>query len=776
MAAMRGSRISRALVRLAAVAGILATSCVALDVLAEQAPAFAAQTAPAWNSYYFGVIQNVSFCYDISVTGAGSMLPLTGMTAGSTPSGMTNYGLENVNLTTGTAQICGKDTNAASTTHVTIAPVATNGGGYSTLSATTADYGKCTWTASGATTTVEDANQDLDLTGSQASFGSAITGGATAGSSSLYTSCTDAYVPSPGAFTTNQANPLPTPTDTNPSANQGDLASSNLELNNGCFGAVEILGSSSYSFGSATAKTLPSPWVNGGDCAYGSLGSNSAGGNTDTFATCPPTQYDVNIGYVDCSDTASSGTTSTSFNFSTDDVLFNGQPVPQQSTATLSAANATPGSTVTVTGGTNWWGSSGGAPNAGPYGDDQGGQMYQVSAPGVFIGTTRASAVPVTASTVTVSANTYSCTGAESTSVGPNPCTMTPGQPSGSFQVPSGLAAGTYNVYIDETNTTPLHGNGPNDAYQTSRGTSLGTAESATQLVVPAITLAKSTTSSGYGAARNTIPYSYLVTNTDQSTLTGVGVNDNKVANVSCPSSTLAAGASETCTGTYTVTQADVDAGSVTNTATASGTDPSSATWTSLPSSVTVLASNATSNIGLVKSTTSTGYSNAGDTIPYSYAVTNTGTTTLSGVGVSDNKIASVSCPDSTLAPGASETCTATYAVIQADVTAGSVTNIASAHATNPHSVTVTSANSSVTVSKTIASSSIGLVKSTTSTGYRAAGDTIPYSYAVTNTGNDHAFRRRRQRQQGRERQLPGLDPRSGRLRDLHRHLYGDPD
>ena len=471
-------------VSLAMAAGLLGVGVASAGSIAVATSAFAAQTAPAWNSYYFGVIQNVSFCYDISVTGAGSMLPLTGMTAGSTPSGMTNYGLENVNLTTGTAQICGKDTNAASTTHVTIAPVATNGGGSSTLSATTADYGKCTWTASGATTTVEDANQDLDLTGSQASFGSAITGGATAGSSSLYTSCTDAYVPSPGAFTTNQANPLPTPTDTNPSANQGDLASSNLELNNGCFGAVEILGSSSYSFGSATAKTLPSPWVNGGDCAYGSLGSNSAGGNTDTFATCPPTQYDVNIGYVDCSDTASSGTTSTSFNFSTDDVLFNGQPVPQQSTATLSAANATPGSTVTVTGGTNWWGSSGGAPNAGPYGDDQGGQMYQVSAPGVFIGTTRASAVPVTASTVTVSANTYSCTGAESTSVGPNPCTMTPGQPSGSFQVPSGLAAGTYNVYIDETNTTPLHGNGPNDAYQTARGTSLGTAESSTPVTI----------------------------------------------------------------------------------------------------------------------------------------------------------------------------------------------------------------------------------------------------------------------------------------------------
>ena len=32
------------------------------------------------------------------------------------------------------------------------------------------------------------------------------------------------------AWTMNTANPLPTPTDTNPSASQGDLASSNLDL------------------------------------------------------------------------------------------------------------------------------------------------------------------------------------------------------------------------------------------------------------------------------------------------------------------------------------------------------------------------------------------------------------------------------------------------------------------------------------------------------------------------------------------------------------------
>ena len=125
---------------------------------------------------------------------------------------------------------------------------------------------------------------------------------------------------------------------------------------------------------------------------------------------------------------------------------------------------------------------------------------------------------------------------------------------------------------------------------------------------------------------------------------------------------------------------------------------PRASASTSGSSSVTVLASNATSGLGLVKSTTSTGYTAAGQIIPYTYDMTNTGTTTLSGVGVSDNKIASVSCPDSSLAPGASETCTAGYTTTQADVTAGSVTNTATAYAVNPDDAEVTSAPSSVTV------------------------------------------------------------------------------
>ena len=94
--------------------------------------------------------------------------------------------------------------------------------------------------------------------------------------------------------------------------------------------------------------TLPSTWANGGDCAYGSLGSNSAGGNTDTEtalnncgqlrptgdANCPPTQADVNAGLVNCAVILSSGNDENgSTNYSSLDLFYNGQPVPQTPTA-----------------------------------------------------------------------------------------------------------------------------------------------------------------------------------------------------------------------------------------------------------------------------------------------------------------------------------------------------------------------------------------------------------------------------------------------------------
>lgn len=66
-------------------------------------------------------------------------------------------------------------------------------------------------------------------------------------------------------------------------------------------------------------------------------------------------------------------------------------------------------------------------------------------------------------------------------------------------------------------------------------------------------------------------------------------------------------------------------------------------------------------------------YRQAGDVISYNYQVTNTGTTALDGIAIADPAVPGASCPDSTLAPGAAETCTGSYPVTAADVTADPV-------------------------------------------------------------------------------------------------------
>ena len=84
----------------------------------------------------------------------------------------------------------------------------------------------------------------------------------------------------------------------------------------------------------------------------------------------------------------------------------------------------------------------------------------------------------------------------------------------------------------------------------------------------------KSASPSTFSVAGETINYSFDVTNSGNVTLTSVKVDDHGLPGLSaitCPHTTLAAGASQTCTATYLTTAADVDAGSVTNTATAKG-------------------------------------------------------------------------------------------------------------------------------------------------------------------------------------------------------------
>ena len=79
------------------------------------------------------------------------------------------------------------------------------------------------------------------------------------------------------------------------------------------------------------------------------------------------------------------------------------------------------------------------------------------------------------------------------------------------------------------------------------------------------------------------------------------------------------------------------------------------------------------------------GITDGGDTIAYTFIVTNTGALTMGNIAVTDTKVGLVKCPQPTLAPGNSETCTANslYTVTAADDTAGAVVNTATATGTD---------------------------------------------------------------------------------------------
>lgn len=131
------------------------------------------------------------------------------------------------------------------------------------------------------------------------------------------------------------------------------------------------------------------------------------------------------------------------------------------------------------------------------------------------------------------------------------------------------------------------------------------------------------------------VTYSFTAVNTGNVTMTGIAVSDPlltaKGISVSCPSSSLAPAASEVCTATagYVITQADVDAGSVSNTATATGTPPSGTSVTSPPSGTNTPTANQP-GISLTK-TPSTNKLVAGQTITYTLVATNTGIDTRNG-------------------------------------------------------------------------------------------------------------------------------------------------
>ncbi|EED6225790.1 DUF11 domain-containing protein, partial [Salmonella enterica subsp. enterica serovar Haifa] len=169
----------------------------------------------------------------------------------------------------------------------------------------------------------------------------------------------------------------------------------------------------------------------------------------------------------------------------------------------------------------------------------------------------------------------------------------------------------------------------------------------------------------GLTDAGDTIAYTFTVTNTGNVPLEDITVDDPKVGAVTCDVTTLAPGEAANCTAEpYAITQADVDAGSADNTATATGTPPGEPAVPSEPDTTNTPADQVPSLLfdktaGTPVDVNGNGLTDAGDTIAYTFTVTNNGTVTITDIVVNDPMVGVVTCDTMTLAPGEVANCTA---------------------------------------------------------------------------------------------------------------------
>ena len=244
------------------------------------------------------------------------------------------------------------------------------------------------------------------------------------------------------------------------------------------------------------------------------------------------------------------------------------------------------------------------------------------------------------------------------------------------------------------------------------------------------LTIDKTADPDTYDAVGEIIGYQFLVTNTGNVTISALRVDDEKTTDESCPVSTLAPGANTTCTASYTITLADLNAGKVTNTAKATGIDPKGGTVASPTDDETITAEQRPA-LSLVKTATPTTFKAVGDKIDYSFRVTNTGNVSLHTIVIADDKTTDESCPklssvgngDAFLDQGEVVICSASHLITDADLIAGTLTNKATASGKDPADKSVSSLEATATVTAQLATLFGHLYIDTNGNGRQDAGE-----------------------------------------------------
>ena len=265
----------------------------------------------------------------------------------------------------------------------------------------------------------------------------------------------------------------------------------------------------------------------------------------------------------------------------------------------------------------------------------------------------------------------------------------------------------------------------------------------------PKMTIQKSADIKSDVSEGETITYTYKVTNTGNVNITDVHITDvhngtGTLSAITPVSVNLAPGDSQDFNSTYVVTQNDVYLGkAIINTATAHGRPLGPVPLLPPQAQETVTLESVTPAMTIQKSANKKTNITVGETITYTYTVTNTGNVDIHDVNVTD--VHNGAGPLSAIAPanvvilvpGDIATFTSTYKMTQDDINLGvAITNIATAHGTPSGPVPLLPPKAQEVITPALGIPAMTIEKSANKKSNFKAGDTIIYTYLVTNTGN----------------------------------------
>ena len=268
----------------------------------------------------------------------------------------------------------------------------------------------------------------------------------------------------------------------------------------------------------------------------------------------------------------------------------------------------------------------------------------------------------------------------------------------------------------------------------------------------PQVAISKTTNSEAptqapgpYVTPGSAVSWLYTVRNTGNVTLTELTLIDDQEGALDCTPplvSGLAPGAQTICNKANLAR-----AGQYTNTAVITGTDALGG-FTPITASVKSFYFGVTANISLTKYTNGQAvasptslYLRVGDPVTWTYRITNTSNAPLSSLALSDDRQgAVVSCTpalSSGLAAGASAECTAS-GVVQAGQYANTATVTGATTLGTLRNVTATAGSYyfGVTPGLSLTKYTNGVVATAAPGPYLVVGDSVVWSYRITNTGN----------------------------------------